>query len=110
MTLSEYNQFVRNTAHYPVIEHSVVYPTIALAGEVGEFANEVKKVFRDDGGEINRDRNTKLIDELGDVAWYVFACAHELGVTMEYVLERNMVKLLERRRARELAQSNGWPA
>lgn len=47
--------------------------------------------------EINRlyARN-KLLDELGDVLWYVAQTATGLGVTLEYVAQHNVDKLMKR--------------
>ena len=45
------------------------------------------------GHELNKD---KLIDELGDVAWYLAEAATALGVSLESVLQHNVDKLKAR--------------
>jgi NTP pyrophosphatase (non-canonical NTP hydrolase) len=72
------------------------YPTLGLAGEAGEVANIVKKIQRDHGGEINDEIRTKLKDELGDVLWYISACADELGLSLAEIAAYNVNKLAKR--------------
>jgi NTP pyrophosphatase (non-canonical NTP hydrolase) len=72
------------------------YPTLGLTGEAGEVANIVKKIQRDHGGVLNDDIRTKLKDELGDVLWYISACADELGITLTQIAEHNVDKLAKR--------------
>ena len=38
----------------------------------------------------------KLKDELGDVLWYIWACADELGLTLTEIAEFNVNKLAKR--------------
>ena len=104
MTLDEYQERARGTAFYPL---HMLYVSIALAGEVGELANQVKKLTRDDlpdhdwrdvlpRQQIPTDRYERIVDELGDVLWYVAAMASELGVSLTEVARRNLSKLAER--------------
>ena len=72
------------------------YPTLGLAGEAGEVANIVKKIQRDHGGVVNDEIRLKLKDELGDVLWYISACADELGLTLSEIAEFNVRKLAKR--------------
>ena len=72
------------------------YPTLGLAGEAGEVANIVKKIQRDHGGVLNDEIRSKLKDELGDVLWYISACADELGLTLQEIAEYNVNKLAKR--------------
>ena len=72
------------------------YPTLGLAGEAGEVANIVKKIQRDHGGVLNDEIRAKLKDELGDVLWYISACADELDMTLEEIAEFNVQKLAAR--------------
>ncbi len=72
------------------------YPTLGLTGEAGEVANIVKKIQRDHGGVINDEIRGKLKDELGDVLWYISACADELGLTLAEIADHNVAKLAKR--------------
>ena len=95
MTLNEYQTAALSTSLGTVIGHPIVYPTLGLAGEAGEFAGKVKKLFRD--GDLTNDRHEALQDELGDVLWYVAEIASRLGVTLDSVAARNVAKLASRK-------------
>ena len=96
MQFKEYQSAASRTALYPNRMNNLEYPTLGLAGEAGEVANIVKKIQRDHGGEINDEIRAKLLDELGDVLWYISACADELGLTLEEVARFNVGKLAKR--------------
>ena len=72
--------------------NDIVYLVLAINGEAGEVAEVVKKAWRD-GKEIDKDW---LVEELGDVLWYIAVLSHELGVPLSEVMERNIKKLRER--------------
>jgi NTP pyrophosphatase (non-canonical NTP hydrolase) len=96
MTFEEYQSEASQTALYPRRLNNLEYPTLGLAGEAGEVANIVKKIQRDHGGVINDDTRSKLKDELGDVLWYISACADELGLTLDEISGFNVQKLAKR--------------
>ena len=101
LTLDEYELAAMKTAQYPNLGNNLVYPAMGIAGEGGEFCDKVKKRWRntghmDDTGLFGEDR-TQLLMELGDVLWYITACARELGMTLEEVAKLNLEKLAGRR-------------
>lgn len=96
MTFEEYQSEAKQTALYPNRLKNLEYPTLGLAGEAGEVANIVKKIQRDFGGEITEEIRGKLKDELGDVLWYISACADELNLTLQEIAEFNVEKLAAR--------------
>ena len=96
MNFDEYQSAASNTALYPRRLENLEYPTLRLAGEAGEVANIVKKIQRDHGGVVNDDIRLKLKDELGDVLWYISACADELGLTLAEIAAFNVNKLAKR--------------
>ncbi|CAN5514432.1 nucleoside triphosphate pyrophosphohydrolase family protein [soil metagenome] len=96
MKFEEYQQKAKQTALYPNRLKNLEYPTLGLAGEAGEVANIVKKIQRDFGGEITVEIRAKLKDELGDVLWYISACADELNLTLQEIAEFNVEKLAKR--------------
>lgn len=98
MKFEEYQAKAKQTALYPRRLENLEYPTLGLAGEAGEVANIVKKIQRDFNGEITDEIRAKLKDELGDVLWYISACADELGLSLEEIAEYNVEKLAQRHR------------
>lgn len=93
MELYEYQEKIQPLKKYPA-KHGLGYTVLALAGEAGELANELKKVMR--GDRTLEEAKDRMILELGDVLWYVAACADELGVPLEYVAGLNLEKLEKR--------------
>lgn len=57
----EYQKFCKSTAVYPKIGKNFVYPLIGLQGEVGEVSEKIKKMFRDDGGKLTKEKKRKII-------------------------------------------------
>jgi NTP pyrophosphatase (non-canonical NTP hydrolase) len=98
MNFENYQSEASQTALYPNRLKNLEYPTLGLAGEAGEVANIVKKIQRDHGGVITDEVRAKLKDELGDVLWYISACADELGLTLTEIAEYNVNKLAKRHR------------
>jgi len=96
LSFEEYSRQASETALYPNRLKNLEYPTLGLAGEAGEVANIVKKIQRDFGGEITSETRVKLKDELGDVLWYVSACADELGLSLDEIAQFNVEKLAKR--------------
>lgn len=96
MTFEEYQKKSRKTAKYPDAGSNFIYPTLGLAGEAGEVAEKIKKVIRDDGGEVLPEKKKDIEKELGDVLWYVSQIATELGLSLEEVAEKNIEKLYSR--------------
>lgn len=92
MTLNEYQALANPNSHFKYPD-ALVYCVLALCGEAGELANKLKKSMRA-GSE--RD-HALLMDELGDVLWYVQETAGRLGYGLEEVAQFNLNKLAARR-------------
>jgi len=108
MDFDTYAERARHTATYPG-SAALLYPVLKLAGEAGEVAEKLGKLMRDDGwtpGEpLDARQRDALALELGDVLWYVAAVAHDLGVPLADVAERNLTKLADRQRRGALGGS-----
>ena len=93
MTNEKFKQHVLKCAKMEDMDllNNQLHAVLGLVGEAGEFADEVKKawIYR---GESLSD-NYKLVEELGDVLWYVFLCAEVLGVSIENLQTTNVDKL-----------------
>ena len=96
MDFAEYQKKSRKTAKYPDAGSNFVYPTLGLSGEAGEVAEKVKKIIRDDGGEVLPEKKSEIEKELGDVLWYVSQIATELNLELEKIAEKNIEKLYSR--------------
>ncbi len=99
MEFDEYQKKTSETAIYPKDDPIVAlsYATLGLAGEAGEIANKVKKIIRDNKGEISQEIKDRLSDELGDVLWYLSALATELDTKLSSVADKNIQKLFSRK-------------
>jgi NTP pyrophosphatase (non-canonical NTP hydrolase) len=62
---------------------------LGLVGEAGEVAEKVKKVYRDKTRFTNED----ILNELGDVLYYLTVTSHIFGGSLKRVAELNMEKL-----------------
>lgn len=96
MDFKEYAYIVNQTALYPNQGDNLVYPVLGLNGEAGEVADKLKKIIRDEDGYFSPEALRELAKELGDVLWYVAACAIEIGFTFEDIAQLNADKLLSR--------------
>lgn len=109
-TFEEYQLKIAEFAQYPEVGTgsiiSVLYTALGAANEAGEVAGKAKKAMRDDDMTITPERREALLDEAGDVLWYITRLADELGEPMELVAQRNVEKLLGRL-ARGTIQGSG---
>ena len=90
--LNEYQEMAASTAIYKV-EHQVIYPALGLAAEAGEVAGKVAKYYRKDGELPKED----LIDEIGDVLWFISELARYLETDLSVVADKNRKKLASRK-------------
>ena len=102
MNINTYQQHASETAIY---KDKLIYPTLGLAGEAGEIANKVKKILRDNSGNLQESVREDLICELGDVLWYVAALATDLNVELSEVANKNIEKLNSRKNRRTIGGS-----
>ena len=85
-----YTDFTRRTAKYPK-RREKEYLMIGLMNEAGEVGGAYKKEIRD------RIDNTDLIvDELGDVLWYLTRLCDVYDVKISELMVNNMDKLFNR--------------
>lgn len=104
-TLEGYQAFVRSTKAYDP-EYQLVYPILGLANEAGEVAGKLKKIMRDENGQLSQESFNSLVAELGDVLWYVTATADDLGITISDIFYENYQKLSSRK-ARGVIKGSG---
>lgn len=68
-----------------------------LVGESGEFAEKLKKIYRDKDGKLSDEDKQEMIKELGDVLWYLSAVLHYLDVPFDDLAAANLEKVLSRK-------------
>lgn len=99
MDFNEYQDAAAEFAQYPEAGTgsmlALAYTGLGL-GEAGEVQGKIKKVLRDDHGVLTARAQAAIISELGDVLWYVAACARELGVDLDDIAQANVDKLSDR--------------
>jgi NTP pyrophosphatase (non-canonical NTP hydrolase) len=116
MTLEEYRQFVdsitsKESKSYPVFLHRLeeleisetnniniprlITAAFGLVSEGGEFTEQVKKILFQ-GKPLNEEVRTRLIKELGVVAWYWANACTALDADPNEVLQINADKLKAR--------------
>jgi NTP pyrophosphatase (non-canonical NTP hydrolase) len=103
MTTNAFEQYQLETSKTAIYPESgegtliaVNYAAIGLSNEAGEVLGKIKKAWRDDDMKITDERREAILDEAGDVLWYLARVADELGVSLQQVADRNLEKLFGR--------------
>ena len=92
MTLAEYQALAQRTSHAGKRSDKLENACLGLAGECGEACDIVKKALFQ-GHALDR---AGLIEEAGDVLWYLAELAAGLGVSLEDMAVQNVMKLRRR--------------
>jgi hypothetical protein len=106
MTATEYEQQAYKTLAKSTAEN-ISYLSFGLVAEVGEVADKIAKAVRRGKISINNDEiiikrgsgeelTQGIVQELGDVLWFVAMLAQRLGYSLEEVMRRNLDKLADR--------------
>tara|TARA_R100001594_G_scaffold134481_1_gene175661 strand:- start:589 stop:915 length:327 start_codon:yes stop_codon:yes gene_type:complete len=85
-----YLDFTRKTAKYPK-RREKEYLMIGLMNEAGEVGGAFKKEIRD-----HVDNTDLIIDEMGDVLWYLQRLCDVYGLKISDLMVNNMDKLFSR--------------
>ena len=93
MEINEYQKKAMEFLNPQLNEKDIlINGVMGLCGEAGEVIDIVKKHLAQ-CHELNKD---KIIEELGDVLWYVAEVAYVLNVKLEDVFTLNIEKLSKR--------------
>lgn len=93
MTVNEYQRLALTTLNPALSKKDVlINGVMGLCGESGEAIDLVKKHLAQ-GHALDK---AALVQELGDVAWYLAETAYALDVDLETVLAANLEKLKKR--------------
>ena len=85
-----YLDFTRKTAKYPK-RREKEYLMIGLMNEAGEVGGAFKKEIRD-----HVDNTALIIDEMGDVLWYLQRLCDVYDIKISELMINNMDKLFQR--------------
>ena len=89
MNLSEYQADVKRTMNPEVNSRDIpVMCGLALPGESGEIADHLKK-WKFQGHDLD---TAEIVDELGDVLYYVTMLSGWLGYGLDEIMEENVAK------------------
>ena len=90
---NDYQELAQRTSRKDISPDShLMNGLLGLAGETGECCDLAKKCLFQDGRDITED----MLDELGDVLWYVAEVASAMGYTLQEIADHNINKLLIR--------------
>lgn len=92
MTNEEYQEDCMRTIKTVFFEDKLTNGAIGLSAESGEVAGIVDKyIFQ--GHPLNQEH---LAEELGDVLFYITVMTNTLGISLDYIMERNVKKRQKR--------------
>ena len=89
-TEATYMDFTRKTAKYPK-RREKEYLMLGLMNEAGEVGGAFKKEIRD-----RVDNTDLIIDEMGDVLWYLTRLCDVYNIKISELMVNNMDKLFNR--------------
>ena len=87
----------RKTASW-YFDSDLLLLALDLCGYASQVSEVVKRIFRDDGGELTPERRERILEALGNVVWCLDAISSVLDVDLAMVAEINLSKLRSRRR------------
>lgn len=101
MDFKEYQEKALSTAVYPDVGHNIIYPALKLAGEAGETADKIGKLWRNknytSGKQYSLEERIAVAKEMGDVLWYLAAISNEISMSLDEIADMNIKKLQDRR-------------
>jgi len=93
MKANEYQKLAMTTLNKDLSEKDVlINGVMGLCGEAGEVIDLVKKHLHQ-GHDLDKE---KMVNELGDVCWYIAELATALNVNLEDIMIGNIDKLKKR--------------
>jgi len=107
MNFNEYQDAAKSTDIYPPA-HALDCHVFGLTNEAGEVAGKLKKMYRDNNGELSKDVKINIAAELGDVLWYLANVAYDLGYDLEFIATMNIEKLASRKERNKLGGSGDY--
>ena len=75
----------------------VLHMALGISGESGEVSEKLKKIIRDNDGDLTKLDLESLKKELGDVLWHLAVMAELLDISFNEIAEKNIEKLASRK-------------
>lgn len=92
MNLDQYQTLAIRTKKDGTQDFDLMHSVYGLAGEVGEFADAVKR-YQVYGKPFDM---ANAAEEIGDILWYAAVAAAALGVSLNTIAADNIAKLQKR--------------
>lgn len=93
MRMNDYQALAQRTSRKNLDKQAHLFNGLmGLCGEAGECIDLAKKHFFQDHRPIEEE----LLDELGDVLWYIAETASALGIDLDTIARHNIAKLARR--------------
>ena len=89
MDMRKYQEEARRTSNAKNREDKLLNAALGLSGEVGEVVDHIKK-WKFQGHKLNKK---EIIEELGDVLWYIGEMADGINADLGKIAENNIAKL-----------------
>ena len=98
MDFDEYQKEAAKTGFYDTDDKTYVmmYLCLGIAGESGEVIEKIKKVIRNDAGELSEEKRKAIGGEIGDVLWYLAELSRTLGLSFNDIAKANIEKCADR--------------
>ena len=100
--ITAYSDFVASrTKELGSLKMNLLHAAVGISGEAGELLDVCKKmwVYEQSIGTLNKEgksHHKNLIEELGDVMFYVQMMCNHIGIELEEVVALNKEKLMKR--------------
>ena len=94
LIIDDYHKFVKGLIHHKTtnMDSGESHMLLGLITEIGELADAYKKMV---GYNLPLE-TTNVVEELGDILFYLVGFCHELGITLQELMFWNEIKLVER--------------
>jgi NTP pyrophosphatase (non-canonical NTP hydrolase) len=104
MELNDYQKNAAKTDLNPNTREGLLISLLGISGEAGELLSIYKKHLRD--GDSFTTFNKSLVEELGDILWYLASTATKYGISLEEIAEENLKKTNHRWLAQTTEQAS----
>lgn len=96
-TIVRYDQFVKQLLKADSDAMMKIHAAVGVAGEAGELLDAIKKVYIY-GQALTEKHLINIVEELGDLEFYMQAMRNLFSLDRQTILESNAVKLAKRYR------------